>query len=102
VIQIRCNILSPYFISDFKLYFLIHFLYFVLDLSDDGVQVRIWNLPKKENIHKDLKQAFKGFPGLLNINPAVSANKKTRDPVCKGFAFLKMESVEAATRYFFG
>jgi hypothetical protein len=101
VIQIRCNILSPYFISDFKLYFLIHFLYFVLDLSDDGVQVRIWNLPKKKNIHKDLKQAFKGFPGLLNINPAVSANKKTRDPVCKGFAFLKMESVEAATRYFF-
>ncbi|KAK3156767.1 hypothetical protein QOZ80_2AG0111590 [Eleusine coracana subsp. coracana] len=69
------------------------------DLNDCGVQVRIWNLPKKKNIHKDLKQAFKGFPGLLTINPAVSANKKTRDPICKGFAYLKMESVEAATRF---
>ncbi|XP_062223394.1 uncharacterized protein LOC133922195 isoform X2 [Phragmites australis] len=69
------------------------------DLSDDGVQVRLWNLPKKKNIHKDLKQAFKGFPGLLSINPAVSANKKTRDPICKGFAYLKLESEEAATRY---
>ncbi|TVU32263.1 hypothetical protein EJB05_23987, partial [Eragrostis curvula] len=70
-----------------------------LYLSDSGVQVRVWNLPKKKNIHKDLKQAFKGFPGLLSINPAVSANKKTRDPICKGFAYLKMESVEDATRF---
>ncbi|KAL6634369.1 hypothetical protein ACP70R_027040 [Stipagrostis hirtigluma subsp. patula] len=69
------------------------------DLSECGVQIRLWNLPKKKNIHKDLKQAFKGFPGLLDINPAVSANKKTRDPICKGFAYLKMESVEAATRF---
>ncbi|KAL6877562.1 hypothetical protein ACP4OV_012777 [Aristida adscensionis] len=69
------------------------------DLSDGGIQVRVWNLPKKKNIHKDLKQAFKGFPGLLAINPAVSGNKKTRDPVCKGFAYLKMESAEAATRF---
>ncbi|PWZ20092.1 hypothetical protein Zm00014a_033644 [Zea mays] len=69
------------------------------DVSDDGVQVRVWNLPKKKNIHKDLKQAFKGFHGLLSIDPAVSANKKTRDPICKGFAYLKLESAEAATRF---
>lgn len=70
-----------------------------LGLSDDGVHVRLWNLPKKKNIHKDLKLAFKGFPGLITINPAVSANKKTRDPICKGFAYLKLESVEAAARF---
>ncbi|KAG0532019.1 hypothetical protein BDA96_04G071800 [Sorghum bicolor] len=69
------------------------------DASDDGVQVRVWNLPKKKNIHKDLNQAFKGFRGLLSIEPAVSANKKTRDPICKGFAYLKLESAEAATRF---
>ncbi|KAL5208575.1 hypothetical protein ABZP36_033010 [Zizania latifolia] len=69
------------------------------DLNDGVVHVRVWNLPKKKNIHKDLKLAFKGFPGLINFEPAVSANKKTRDPVCKGFAFLKMESVESATRF---
>jgi hypothetical protein len=84
-----------------KLCFFIYSLPFVLDLSDGGIQVRVWNLPKKKNIHKDLKQAFKWFPGLLAINPAVSANKKTRDPICKGFTYLKMESMEVATRYFF-
>jgi hypothetical protein len=77
---------------------LIHFPYFILDLIDKSVQVRLWNLPKKKNIHKDLKQAFKGFPGLLSVDPAVSANKKTRDPICKGFAYLKLESADAATR----
>ena len=77
---------------------MIHSLCFITDASDDGVQVHVWNLPKKKNIHKDLKQAFKGFRGLLSIEPAVSANKKTRDPICKGFAYLKLESAEAATR----
>ncbi|CAM0944687.1 unnamed protein product [Alopecurus aequalis] len=71
----------------------------VTDLNKDGVHVRIWNLPKKKNIHKDLNLAFKGFPGLVTINPVNSGTKKTRDPVCKGFAFLKLESVEAATRH---
>jgi hypothetical protein len=75
-----------------------NFLYFITDLSKDGVHVRIWNLPKKKNIHKDLNLAFKGFPGLVAINPVNSGTKKTRDPICKGFAFLKLESVEAATR----
>uniref|UniRef100_A0A453REP0 RRM domain-containing protein n=1 Tax=Aegilops tauschii subsp. strangulata TaxID=200361 RepID=A0A453REP0_AEGTS len=68
------------------------------DRSNDGVHVRIWNLPKKKNIHKDLNLAFKGFPGLVTINPANSGTKKTRDPICKGFAFVKLESVDAATR----
>ncbi|KAF7095005.1 hypothetical protein CFC21_097258 [Triticum aestivum] len=69
------------------------------DCSNDGVHVRIWNLPKKKNIHKDLNLAFKGFPGLVTINPANSGTKKTRDPICKGFAFVKLESVDAATRF---
>ncbi|KAM0887980.1 hypothetical protein ACQ4PT_028656 [Festuca glaucescens] len=69
------------------------------DLSKDGLHVRIWNLQKKKNIHKDLNLAFKGFPGLVTINPVNSGTKKTRDPICKGFAFLKLESVEAATRF---
>uniref|UniRef100_A0ACD5ZNE6 Uncharacterized protein n=1 Tax=Avena sativa TaxID=4498 RepID=A0ACD5ZNE6_AVESA len=68
------------------------------DLSKNGVHVRIWNLPKKKNIHKDLNLAFNRFPGLVTINPANSGTKKTRDPICKGFAFLKLESLEAATR----
>ncbi|KAF7101684.1 hypothetical protein CFC21_102943 [Triticum aestivum] len=71
----------------------------VTDRSNDGVHVRIWNLPKKKNIHKDLNLAFKGFPGLVTINPANSGTKKTRDPICKGFAFVKLESVDAATRF---
>ena len=75
-----------------------NFLYFFVDLSKDGVHVRIGNLPKKKNIHKDLNLAFKGFPGLVTINPVNSGTKKTRDPICKGFAFVKLESVEAATR----
>lgn len=54
---------------------------------------------KKKNIHKDLNLAFHGFPGLVTINPVNSGTKKTRDPICKGFAFLKLESVEAATRF---
>jgi len=69
------------------------------DPSDNGVHVRIWNLPKKKNIHKDLNLAFKRFPGLVAINPANSGTKKTRDPVCKGFAFVKFESADAATRF---
>lgn len=75
-----------------------NFLYVITDVSNDGVHVRIWNLPKKKNIHKDLNLAFKGFPGLVTINPANSGTKKTRDPICKGFAFVKLESVDAATR----
>ncbi|VAI73302.1 unnamed protein product [Triticum turgidum subsp. durum] len=78
---------------------LMNFLYVVTDCSNDGVHVRIWNLPKKKNIHKDLNLAFKGFPGLVTINPANSGTKKTRDPICKGFAFVKLESVDAATRF---
>ncbi|XP_077237828.1 RNA-binding (RRM/RBD/RNP motifs) family protein [Tasmannia lanceolata] len=62
-------------------------------------QVRIGNLPKKKNIHRDLQLAFKGFPGIVNISPVVSGNKKTRDPICKGFAFVYLESEKAAYRF---
>ena len=50
--------------------------------------MRVVNLPKKKSIHRDLKVAFDGVSGIINISPAVSGNKKTKDPVCKGFAFV--------------
>lgn len=56
------------------------------------------NLPKKKNIHRDLKLAFQGIPGIVDIIPAVSGNKKTRDPVCKGFAFVVFKCEEDAAR----
>lgn len=64
-----------------------------------GVRVRVLNLPKKKNIHRDLSAAFKLVPGLLSINPAVSGNKKTKDPICKGFAFVHFKSEQDATGY---
>lgn len=69
------------------------------ELVPSGVNVRIGNLPKKKNIVRDLQAVFKGCPGLLHINPVVSGNKKTRDPVCKGLAFLVFESEDSANRF---
>lgn len=69
------------------------------ELVPIGVNVRIGNLPKKKNIVRDLQAAFKGCPGLLHINPVVSGNKKTRDPVCKGLAFLVFRSEDSANRF---
>ncbi|XP_038890170.1 uncharacterized protein LOC120079826 [Benincasa hispida] len=62
------------------------------EIVSTGVRVRIVNLPKKKNIHRDLIVAFKWFPGIINITPAVIGNKKTRDPICKGFAFVDCKS----------
>ncbi|CAN6549032.1 unnamed protein product [Malus baccata var. baccata] len=67
--------------------------------APDGVRVRLINLPKKKNIHRDLSSAFKLVPGLISINPAVSGNKKTKDPICKGFAFVHFKSEIDATRF---
>ncbi|KAJ0960399.1 hypothetical protein J5N97_001761 [Dioscorea zingiberensis] len=69
------------------------------DVVPTGTRVRVWNLPRKKNIHRDLQLAFKGFQGILNISPAVIGNQKTRDPICKGFAFLDLESEEVANRF---
>ncbi|XP_042502196.1 uncharacterized protein LOC122079637 [Macadamia integrifolia] len=69
------------------------------EVVPSGIRVRVENLPKKKNIHRDLKLAFQGFPGILNISPAVSGNKKTKDPICKGFAFVDLDSEEAAFRF---
>ncbi|XP_031123364.1 uncharacterized protein LOC116026059 [Ipomoea triloba] len=64
-----------------------------------GFRVRLFNLPKKKNILKDLQLAFKGFPGIVNIIPVVSGNSKTRDPVCKGIAFIDLKSEDGAQRF---
>ncbi|XP_031477539.1 uncharacterized protein LOC116248725 [Nymphaea colorata] len=69
------------------------------DVIPGRARIRVGNLPKKKNIHRDLRSAFKGFPGLLNISPAVTGNKTTRDPICKGFAFLDFESDATADRF---
>ncbi|KAL6189817.1 hypothetical protein ACLB2K_036218 [Fragaria x ananassa] len=64
-----------------------------------GFRVRVTNLPKKKNVHRDLSAAFKTVPGLLSINPAVSGNKKTKDPICKGFAFVHFKTEKDAARF---
>lgn len=61
-------------------------------------RVRLVNLPKKRKIDRDLKSAFQGIPGITNIVPAVIGNKKTRDPVCKGFAFVDFKHEDDAVR----
>ncbi|XVE75100.1 hypothetical protein DITRI_Ditri12bG0069800 [Diplodiscus trichospermus] len=71
----------------------------VADVVPSGIRVRVVNLPKKKNIHRDLKAAFDGVSGIINISPAISGNKKTRDPVCKGFAFVDFKLEADATRF---
>ncbi|KAK1551785.1 hypothetical protein Q3G72_004760 [Acer saccharum] len=39
-------------------------------------QVVFVYIPRKKNIHRDLKSAFEDFRGIINISPAVSGNKK--------------------------
>ncbi|KAG0494550.1 hypothetical protein HPP92_005544 [Vanilla planifolia] len=70
-----------------------------VDVIQIRPQVRIWNLPKKKNIDRDLWKAFKEFPGIMAVNPAVTGNQKTRDPICKGFAFIVLKSDDAAYRF---
>ncbi|KAL0287841.1 UNVERIFIED_CONTAM: hypothetical protein Scaly_2753900 [Sesamum calycinum] len=67
--------------------------------TQDGFRVRLLNLPKKKNIHRDLKMAFKEVPGILNIVPVVSGNEKTRDPVCRGLAFIDFKYQDEAQRF---
>ncbi|KAH0919447.1 hypothetical protein HID58_027107 [Brassica napus] len=67
--------------------------------TQSGFRVRVTNLPKKKNVHRDLKAAFKEVSGVLNIEPAVSGNKKTKDPVCKGFALVDFRSEVDANRF---
>ncbi|XP_028555383.1 uncharacterized protein LOC114580830 [Dendrobium catenatum] len=71
----------------------------VTEVIKTDPEVRVWNLPKKKNIDRDLWKAFKGFPGIISINPAVTGNRKTRDPICRGFAFIGFESNDAAYRF---
>ncbi|TKY45756.1 hypothetical protein E2542_SST30224 [Spatholobus suberectus] len=54
---------------------------------------------KEKNIHRDLKSALQGILGIINIVPIVTGNKKTRDPICKGFAFVDFKREEDAVRF---
>ncbi|XP_059656002.1 uncharacterized protein LOC132303004 [Cornus florida] len=69
------------------------------EVVPSGLRVRLVNLPKKKKIHRDLQLAFKGVPGIVNIIPAVSGSKKTRDPICKGVAFVDFKSEDEANRF---
>ncbi|PWA46729.1 nucleotide-binding alpha-beta plait domain-containing protein [Artemisia annua] len=71
----------------------------VSEVPPNGTRVRLVHLPKKKNIHRDLQAAFKPFTGITNIIPAVIGNEKTRDPVCKGFAFVDFKSEKEAIRF---
>ncbi|CAA0834749.1 RNA-binding (RRM/RBD/RNP motifs) family protein [Striga hermonthica] len=68
-------------------------------IEDGTFRVRLLNLPKKKNIHKDLRLAFEGARGIVNIDPVVSGNEKTRDPVCKGLAFVVFKHQDEAQRF---
>ncbi|KAI3963332.1 hypothetical protein MKW98_022754 [Papaver atlanticum] len=68
-------------------------------VQPSGIRVRLSNLPRKKNIQRDLQSAFKGFVGIVSASPAVSGSKKTREPICKGFAFVYFTSEEAANRF---
>ncbi|KAL3501231.1 hypothetical protein ACH5RR_035680 [Cinchona calisaya] len=67
--------------------------------SKHGIRVRLVNLPKKKNIHRDLQSAFKGVPGIVDIVPVVSGNKRTKDPICKGIASIDFKSENEAYRF---
>ncbi|GAB4839848.1 hypothetical protein Ancab_020558 [Ancistrocladus abbreviatus] len=70
-----------------------------LEAVPTGICVRVNHLPRKKNIHRDLTSAFKGVPGIVGISPSVSGNKKTKDPICTGLAFVDFKSVEDANRF---
>ncbi|MCO5609520.1 hypothetical protein L7F22_063748 [Adiantum nelumboides] len=65
----------------------------------DGVKVWVGDLPKKKNIDRDLRSAFRHVPGLLDISPVVQGNEKTRDPICKGFGFLTFDTLDNAKNF---
>ncbi|XP_051121959.1 uncharacterized protein LOC127245248 [Andrographis paniculata] len=66
---------------------------------DSAFRVRVTNLPKKKNIHRDLRLAFSGVAGIVAVTPVVSGNEKTRDPVCKGLAFVDFDRLPNAHRF---
>eukprot|EP00249_Psilotum_nudum_P018439 c26804_g1_i3 orf=449-2134(+) len=69
------------------------------DTIPSGVEVWVSKLPKKKNIERDLRAAFSCVPGLLHIQAIASGNEKTRDPICKGSAFLIFADVGAAESF---
>ncbi len=62
-----------------------------------GVEVWVGNLPRKRKVDRDLRAAFRNAPGLLHIRPILEPeNEKTRDPMCRGFAFFTFASDDHA------
>ncbi|KAG0569160.1 hypothetical protein KC19_6G069600 [Ceratodon purpureus] len=62
-----------------------------------GVEVWVGNLPRKRKVDRDLRAVFRNAPGLLHIRPIVEPeNEKTRDPMCRGFAFFTFATEDDA------
>ncbi len=58
-----------------------------------GVEVWVGNLPRKKNVDRDLWAALRSVGGLLHVQPIVFAqSEKTREPLCKGYAFLTFKT----------
>ncbi|KAL2629092.1 hypothetical protein R1flu_013778 [Riccia fluitans] len=66
------------------------------DVPPEGVEVFVKNLPKKRNVDRDLRAALRSVSGLIHVRPVVSGNDKTREPVCKGLAYLTFTTVDDA------
>lgn len=62
-----------------------------------GVEVWVGNLPRKRKVERDLRAVFRNAAGLLHIRPIVEPeNEKTREPMCRGFAFFTFATEEDA------
>ncbi|KAG6549656.1 hypothetical protein Mapa_008635 [Marchantia paleacea] len=69
------------------------------DKKPDGVEVFVGNLPKKRNVERDMRAAIRSVSGLLHIRPVVAGNEKTREPICKGLAFLTFATLDDAEEF---
>lgn len=62
-----------------------------------GIEVWVGNLPRKRKVERDLRAAFRNAAGLLHIRPIVEPeNEKTREPICRGFAFFTFATEDDA------
>ncbi|KAL5826591.1 hypothetical protein ACOSQ4_018388 [Xanthoceras sorbifolium] len=56
-----------------------------------GFGVHLANLPKKKNIHRDMKSAFEGVPSIINISPPFSYGRFTQIFSKQSISFGKIQ-----------
>ena len=79
-----CDILHLLFYANLILMVLLYIA--ASETVANAFRVRVAGKPSKKKEH----------PGIFNEIPAVSGNKKTKDPVCKGFAFVDLKTEDDA------